>query len=96
MLELGEESPALPPRRRRARRALGVDLVLAVGDLARDIADGARDSGVATVETVADVDAAQTLLHERLAPGDVVLLKSSRDAGLRWLGDRLSHREDAQ
>ena len=25
----------------------------------------------------------------KLSPGDVVLLKSSRDAGLRWLGDRL-------
>ncbi len=96
MLELGEESPALHRGVGELAGALGVDLVLAVGDLARDIADGARDSGVATVETVADVDAAQTLLHERLAPGDVVLLKSSRDAGLRWLGDRLSHREDAQ
>ncbi|GAA1238846.1 UDP-N-acetylmuramoyl-tripeptide--D-alanyl-D-alanine ligase [Janibacter melonis] len=96
MLELGEESPALHRGVGELAGALGVDLVLAVGDLARDIADGARDSGVATVESVADVDAAQTLLHERLAPGDVVLLKSSRDAGLRWLGDRLSHREDAQ
>lgn len=96
MLELGEESPALHRGVGELAGALGVDLVLAVGDLARDIADGARDSGVASVETVADVDAAQTLLHERLAPGDVVLLKSSRDAGLRWLGDRLSHREDAQ
>ncbi|QFQ30428.2 UDP-N-acetylmuramoyl-tripeptide--D-alanyl-D-alanine ligase [Janibacter melonis] len=96
MLELGEESPALHRGVGELAGALGVDLVLAVGDLARDIADGARDSGVATVETVADVDAAQTELHERLAPGDVVLLKSSRDAGLRWLGDRLSHREDAQ
>lgn len=96
MLELGEESPALHRGVGELAGALGVDLLLAVGDLARDIADGARDSGVTTVETVADVDAAQTLLHERLAPGDVVLLKSSRDAGLRWLGDRLSHREDAQ
>ncbi len=96
MLELGEESPALHRGVGELAGALGVDLVLAVGDLARDIADGARDSGVASVETVADVDAAQTLLHERLAPGDVVLLKSSRDAGLRWLGDRLSDREDAQ
>ncbi|WP_201467239.1 UDP-N-acetylmuramoyl-tripeptide--D-alanyl-D-alanine ligase [Janibacter melonis] len=96
MLELGEESPALHRGVGELAGALGVDLVLAVGDLARDIAHGARDSGVAAVETVADVDAAQAVLHERLAPGDVVLLKSSRDAGLRWLGDRLSHREDAQ
>ncbi len=38
---------------------------------------------------VADADAAYGLLQSELATGDVVLLKSSRDAGLRWLGDRL-------
>jgi UDP-N-acetylmuramoyl-tripeptide--D-alanyl-D-alanine ligase len=39
---------------------------------------------------VPDVDAAHDLLTGQLQPGDVVLLKSSRDAGLRWLGDRLA------
>jgi len=38
---------------------------------------------------VPDTDAAYELLRQQLAPGDVVLVKSSRDAGLRWLGDRL-------
>jgi UDP-N-acetylmuramoyl-tripeptide--D-alanyl-D-alanine ligase len=38
---------------------------------------------------VPDTDAAWELLCGQLAPGDVVLLKSSRDAGLRYLGDRL-------
>ena len=37
-----------------------------------------------------DADAAVALLREELRPGDVVLFKSSRDAGLRWLGDRLA------
>ena len=36
-----------------------------------------------------DADAAYELLSRELRAGDVVLLKSSRDAGLRWLGDRL-------
>jgi UDP-N-acetylmuramoyl-tripeptide--D-alanyl-D-alanine ligase len=39
---------------------------------------------------VPDVDAAYDLLQHRLRRGDVVLLKSSRDSGLRWLGDRLA------
>ena len=39
---------------------------------------------------VPDADAAFDLLRERLAPGDVVLFKSSRDSGLRWLGDRVA------
>jgi UDP-N-acetylmuramoyl-tripeptide--D-alanyl-D-alanine ligase len=29
-------------------------------------------------------------VQAQLRSGDVVLLKSSRDAGLRWLGDRLA------
>lgn len=39
---------------------------------------------------VADTDAAYALLTENLRRGDVVLFKSSRDAGLRWLGDRVA------
>jgi UDP-N-acetylmuramoyl-tripeptide--D-alanyl-D-alanine ligase len=42
---------------------------------------------------VPDTDAAHDLLEGRLAAGDVVLLKSSRDSGLRWLGDRLAGRD---
>ncbi len=38
---------------------------------------------------VPDADTAYALLTDTLCRGDVVLLKSSRDAGLRWLGDRL-------
>jgi UDP-N-acetylmuramoyl-tripeptide--D-alanyl-D-alanine ligase len=39
---------------------------------------------------VPDVDAAHDLVSAALEPGDVVLLKSSRDSGLRWLGERLA------
>ena len=34
--------------------------------------------------------AAAAFLAGELRPGDVVLVKSSRDAGLRFLGDRLA------
>jgi UDP-N-acetylmuramoyl-tripeptide--D-alanyl-D-alanine ligase len=36
-----------------------------------------------------DADAAYAFLREELRPGDVVLVKSSKSAGLRFLGDRL-------
>ena len=39
---------------------------------------------------VPDADSAAALLEAELAGGDVVLFKSSRDAGLRLLGDRLA------
>jgi UDP-N-acetylmuramoyl-tripeptide--D-alanyl-D-alanine ligase len=45
---------------------------------------------------VADTNAAYELLRKHLVPGDVVLVKSSRDAGLRWLGDRLLEDTEAE
>ena len=66
---------------------------------AREAAGAAEPVGTASgivagrmthVREVADVDEAERLLRAELRPGDVVLLKSSRDAGLRLLGDRLA------
>ncbi|AUH44726.1 UDP-N-acetylmuramoyl-tripeptide--D-alanyl-D-alanine ligase [Streptomyces sp. CMB-StM0423] len=77
MLELGEES-------RAAHRAVGAyaasraDLVLAVGEAARPIADGAGERAVALAGNAAAVD----WLRGNLAAGDVVLVKASRGAGL--------------
>jgi UDP-N-acetylmuramoyl-tripeptide--D-alanyl-D-alanine ligase len=76
---------------------LGVSRVVAVGPGAQPIHNGARDEGPSGSNSaigegstwVPDADAAHELLRQHLAPGDVVLVKSSRDAGLRWLGDRL-------
>ena len=81
MLELGADSDAEHAAIGAYAAGLGVDHVVAVGD-------GARAYGAA--EWVPDVDAAYTRLEARLRRGDVVLLKSSRDSGLRWLGDRLA------
>ena len=41
-------------------------------------------------QVVASAEAAYDLLVDALRPGDVVLFKSSRDAGLRHLGDRIA------
>ena len=58
---------------------------------AQAIAQGARTAGMTAdaVTTVDDIDAAHDVLVEQIEPGDVVLFKSSRDSGLRMLGDRL-------
>ncbi len=71
-----------------------IDVVVAVGAGGAPLADGARSGGgaVAVIE-VADAEAAYRLLEEQCRAGDVVLLKSSRDAGLRFLGDRLTAKE---
>ena len=111
MLELGADAPQAHREVGALARALGVDELLAVGDLARDIADGATDAPADTpvdtpqtsaddininVRWVNDTDAAFDVLEAELRQGDVVLLKSSRDSGLRHLGDRLLPRIDSE
>ena len=98
MLELGEESRADHEEIGRAAVELGVERLVVVGEGARPLADGAASALVegeraahpTETTVVGDVDTAYALLVGALAPGDVVLLKSSRDSGLRWLGDRLA------
>jgi len=93
MLELGAASDAEHAEIGRLTRKLGVDRLVVVGPGARGIhagavADGARDGEDSVA--VPDSQTAQSLLREALRPGDVVLFKSSRDAGLRWLGDAVA------
>jgi UDP-N-acetylmuramoyl-tripeptide--D-alanyl-D-alanine ligase len=77
MLELGDDSEA-------EHRAVGeyaaakADLVVAVGEIARAIADGAGERAVA----LTDNDAAVDWLRGQLTAGDVVLIKASRAARL--------------
>jgi UDP-N-acetylmuramoyl-tripeptide--D-alanyl-D-alanine ligase len=77
MRELGDDSEA-------EHRAVGeyaasrADVVVAVGEAARPIADGAGERAVA----LADNDAAVDWLRGHLAAGDVVLIKASRGARL--------------
>ena len=98
MLELGEDSTAEHDAIGRLAVRLNVSRLVVVGEGARAMDSGARHEGSWGQEStwVPDADAAQALLERELAPGDVVLLKSSRDAGLRWLGDRLVGRLDSE
>ncbi|WP_338538331.1 UDP-N-acetylmuramoyl-tripeptide--D-alanyl-D-alanine ligase [Janibacter terrae] len=95
MLELGEASDELHARVGREAAALGIDEILVVGASAAAIATGAEDNADRDirVRVVADAGAAEAVLAEELVASDVVLFKSSRDAGLRWLGDRIVQRE---
>jgi UDP-N-acetylmuramoyl-tripeptide--D-alanyl-D-alanine ligase len=92
MLELGEDSTAEHDAIGRLAVRLNISRLVVVGDTARPMATGAQHEGSWGDEAVwvPDADAAYDLLAEELRPGDVVLFKSSRDAGLRWLGDRLA------
>ncbi len=91
MLELGAEAEA-------AHRAVGeyavrsgVDVLLVVGDEAREIGTGATAAhdGAVQVRYAPDVESAYSEAAALLRAGDLVLVKSSNGAGLRFLGDRL-------
>lgn len=92
MLELGED-------RIREHTAIGTAVVrlnigqlLVVGDGARPLYTSAVNEGSwgDEVDFAADPDAAAELLERKLAPGDIVLFKSSNGAGLGDLGDRIA------
>jgi UDP-N-acetylmuramoyl-tripeptide--D-alanyl-D-alanine ligase len=92
MFELGEESDA-------AHRAVGEDVarrgvarLIVVGAAAAAIAEGADaayDRGDLVVDRVATTEEALAIVTHYVRPGDIVLVKSSNGAGLRFLGDRL-------
>lgn len=88
MLELGAASTEEHAVVGKLAVRHGVSRLVVVGDGARAIYDAALADGKESV-FVPDADSAYELLRNELRPGDVVLVKSSRDAGLRYLGDRL-------
>lgn len=89
MLELGELSDRAHHDVGAAAAESGADVVIAVGAGAEPIAAAAAGLGV-RVERAADVEEAHDVVMQLLAPSDVILFKSSRDSGLRYLGDRIT------
>jgi UDP-N-acetylmuramoyl-tripeptide--D-alanyl-D-alanine ligase len=81
--EMGELGPGAPDYHREVgehARAAGVDLLVGVGLPAREYAPD---------ELVADPGEAAELLAARLEPGDAVLVKGSRSAGLESVAEQL-------
>jgi UDP-N-acetylmuramoyl-tripeptide--D-alanyl-D-alanine ligase len=78
MAELGPDGPSY--HREIAALTSGLDVVVGVGELARDYSP---------TYWVADADEAAILLRELLEPGDVVLVKGSRAVGLERVAANL-------
>ena len=84
MAELGPTAPQLHRELGRVARELGVDELLAVGELGRHyLEDGPPGSWAA------DADAAIAQARTVLRPGDHVLVKASRSVGLEHVADAL-------
>jgi UDP-N-acetylmuramoyl-tripeptide--D-alanyl-D-alanine ligase len=80
MLELGEKAEDLHLKVGRKVARLGLDGLVAVGELAGCIAQGAKDEGMSPgkVRTFGDNQKASFYLLENLRDGDLVLVKGSR------------------
>ena len=98
MAELGEYADDEHDRLGRLVVRLNIGKLVVVGERARRIhaAAGLEGSWDGESVFVPDLDAAYDLLREQLRAGDVVLVKSSKSAGLRFLGDKLGGVEGAE
>ncbi len=81
MLELGPEGAKLHAQCGEAAAEAGVDVVIGVRGLAKELVAAAKARGVAA-EFVESPEQAGVWLHENLREGDVVLLKASRGVRL--------------
>jgi UDP-N-acetylmuramoyl-tripeptide--D-alanyl-D-alanine ligase len=89
MAEIGPTEAQEHRRIGELAATVGVDALVAVGERAAPLAEGACAAGLGDVRRVATPDEAARALREVLAPGDVVLLKASRSAGLEGIADAL-------
>ncbi|HST72704.1 UDP-N-acetylmuramoyl-tripeptide--D-alanyl-D-alanine ligase [Kocuria sp. U4B] len=92
MLELGESTVEEHDALGRMVVRLNISKLIAVGELARPVYDAAQLEGSWGNEATwaADAEEAEEILRHELAPGDIVLFKSSNASGLRVLGDRVA------
>jgi UDP-N-acetylmuramoyl-tripeptide--D-alanyl-D-alanine ligase len=94
MLELGEEAGELHALIGQEAFECGVELLVAVGEYAGEIADGARSAGMSgdRILLTGNADTAWDALDGRIEPGDLILLKASRGVGLERLAGRIQEK----
>jgi UDP-N-acetylmuramoyl-tripeptide--D-alanyl-D-alanine ligase len=88
MAELGPGAASYHREVGAAASRAGVDVLLAVGPLARSYLDGAR--GVPVTRWAPTVEQGLASLRQLLRPGDCVLVKGSRAMGLEAIGEAVA------
>jgi UDP-N-acetylmuramoyl-tripeptide--D-alanyl-D-alanine ligase len=89
MAELGPTAPGYHEQIGRELTRHGVDVLLAVGELAHAYVGGAGE-GVSVTRWVPDAETAAGKVTELVLPGDVVLVKASRALGLERVAEALA------
>jgi UDP-N-acetylmuramoyl-tripeptide--D-alanyl-D-alanine ligase len=88
MAELGVGAAAYHREVGASASRAGVDVLLAVGPLAKSYLEGAR--GVPATRWAPTVDQGLAALRQILRPGDFVLVKGSRSMGLEAIGEAVA------
>ena len=78
MLELGKDEAEIHRETGKQIAESGIDLLIGVRGLAREMVDGAKAAGLDSAEFAENSDAAGKLLVGEIKNGDVVLVKGSR------------------
>lgn len=89
MAQLGAASAQAHEEVGRRMGAVGVDILIGVGDGGAEIVAAARAAGHPESLAVPDASAASIALEETLRSGDAVLIKASRPVGLERIAPRL-------
>lgn len=89
MLELGPFAPALHSGVGEYLGAVGIDCLVAVGELARYIAEGARKAEVAQVVHCGGREDAKAVLPQVVGPDSTILVKGSRGMKLEEITAKL-------
>jgi UDP-N-acetylmuramoyl-tripeptide--D-alanyl-D-alanine ligase len=82
MAELGAQATAAHREVGRHVAKLGIQRLITVGEQARQTAAAAREDGMSDVREFADVESVVRTLGSTVQPGDLLLVKASRAAGL--------------
>jgi UDP-N-acetylmuramoyl-tripeptide--D-alanyl-D-alanine ligase len=93
MAELGRESATAHAEIGRRAAELNIHLLLAVGKWREHTAEAARAGGLKEVSAIADIASAARAVIKIVRPGDLLLLKASRAAGLERIGQALRETE---
>lgn len=83
MFELGDETEMLHHRVGEYARELGIDQIIAIGDLAKNISDGALGTHFP------DKEAFLNVIDDYIRPNDMVLIKASRGMHMEEIVGRL-------
>src|SRR5438128_8788974 len=96
MRELGKESARGHREVGETAAELGVDQLIAIGDMGAAIAEAAQQAGLEKTAAVGSISEAAEMLTEITAPGDLVLIKGSRTARTERVLEEFAKRQPTE